>query len=102
MERPHQPAAPGVPRARVAGGSGSAIGTARPFAGAGAGHDEILVDGGSGQQRVGRRHACLHYLRCFEGDDAILAKPLVERAARGVERVELAGRRSEDDRRRQR
>src|SRR6267143_4022191 len=33
MERPHQLAGPGVPSARIARGSGSAIGTARPFAG---------------------------------------------------------------------
>src|SRR5215510_13000718 len=45
VERPHQLAGSGVPRARVARRSGSAIGSARPFAGARAGDDQILVNG---------------------------------------------------------
>ena len=102
VERPHQLAGPGVPGARIARGSGSGIGAARPFAGARAGDDQILVDGRRRQQRVGDVRAGLHDLGRLEGDDAVLAKPLVERAVRRLERVELAGRRPEDDRRRER
>ena len=102
MERPHQLAGPGVPGARIARGSGSAIGAARPFAGARAGDDQILVDGRRRQQRVGHIRPGLHHLGRLEVDDAILAEPLVERAVRRLDRVEPARRRPEDDRRRER
>ncbi len=102
MEGPHQLAGPGVPGARIARGSGSGRGAARAFAGARAGDDQILVDTRRRQQRVGQVRPGLHDFWRLEGDDAILAEPLVERAARRRERVELACRRSEDDRRRER
>ena len=80
VERPHQLAGPGVPGARIARGPGSAIGPTRPFAGARTRDDEILVDGRRRQQRVGRIRAGLHDLRRLERNDAILTKPLIERA----------------------
>src|SRR5262249_14972618 len=67
-----------------------------------AGNDQILVDGRRGQQRVGRIRTGLHDLWRLERNDAILTKPLVERAVGRLERVELARRRPEDDRWRER
>ena len=57
VERPHQLAGPRVPGARIARRSGTAIRAAGPFARAGAGDDQILVDA-SATTAASRPHSC--------------------------------------------